>query len=78
MELTGATQEAMFLRQLMLQLHRDSGSAVTVHEDNHNFIALNNNIMTIGRSKNMDVGYHLCREKVESGDTEIKYCATKY
>jgi hypothetical protein len=25
----------------------------------------------------MDVRYHFCREKVESGDIEVKYCATE-
>jgi hypothetical protein len=24
-----------------------------------------------------DVRYHLCREKVESGDIEVQYCATE-
>jgi hypothetical protein len=41
-----------------------------MHEDNQSCIALSNNIMTTGRSKHMDVRYHLCREKVESGDIE--------
>jgi hypothetical protein len=25
----------------------------------------------------MDVRYHFCREKLESGDIEVKYCATE-
>jgi hypothetical protein len=33
--------------------------------------------MTTGRSKHMDVRYHFCREKVESGDIEVQYCATE-
>ena len=77
MALTSATQEAMFLRQLMHELHQDSGSAVTIHEDNQSCIALSKNSMTTGRSKHMDVRYHFCREKVESGDIEVKYCATE-
>jgi hypothetical protein len=80
MALTIATQEAMFLRQLMLELHQDSGTAITIHEDNEDnqsCIALNKNNMTTGRSKHMDVMYHFCREKVESGDIEVKYCATE-
>jgi hypothetical protein len=47
MAMTSATQEAMFLRQLMLQLHQYSGSAVTIHEDNESCIALSKNSMTI-------------------------------
>jgi hypothetical protein len=61
----------------MLELHHDSGSAVTIHADNQSCIALSKNIMTTGRSKHMDVRYHLYREKVESGDIEVKYCATE-
>jgi hypothetical protein len=59
MALTNATQEAMLLRQLMHELHQDSDSAVTIHEDNQSCIALSQNIMTTGRSKHMDVRYHL-------------------
>jgi hypothetical protein len=61
----------------MHELHHDSGSAVTIHEENRSCIALSKNSMTTGRSKHMDVRYHFCREKVESGDIEVKYCATK-
>jgi hypothetical protein len=25
----------------------------------------------------MDMGYHFCREKVESGNIEVQYCATE-
>jgi hypothetical protein len=63
MALTSATQEAMFLRQFMLELQQDSGSVVTIHEDNQSYIALRKSIMTTGRSKHMDVRCHFCREK---------------
>jgi hypothetical protein len=77
MALTSATQHAMFLRQLMLELHQDSGSAVTIHEDNQSCTALSKNNMTTCRSKHTDVRYHFCRDKEECGDIEVKYCATK-
>ena len=77
MALTAATQEAMFLKQLLHEIHQDSGSPVTIHEDNQSCIALSKNSMTTGRSKHMDVRYHFCREKVESGDIEVQYCATE-
>jgi hypothetical protein len=32
---------------------------------------------TTGRGKHRDVRYHFCREKVESGDIEVQYCATE-
>jgi hypothetical protein len=76
-ELTAATQEAMFLKQLLHEFHQDSGSPITIHEDNPSRIALSKNSMTTGRSKHMDVRYHLCREKVKSGDIEVQYSATE-
>jgi hypothetical protein len=77
MALTAATQEAVFFKQLLHEFHQDSGSAMTIHEDNQSCIAVSKNTMTTGRNKHMDVRYHFCREKVESGDMEVQYCATK-
>jgi hypothetical protein len=34
MALTAATQEAMFLKQLLHEFHKDSGSPITIHEGN--------------------------------------------
>jgi hypothetical protein len=77
MALTATTQEAMFLKQLLNENHQDSRSAITIHEENQICIALSKNSMTTGRSKHNDVRYHFCREKVESGEIEVQYCATK-
>jgi hypothetical protein len=77
MALTAATQEAMFLKQLLHQLHQDSGSPITIHEDHQSCIALRQNSIMTGRSKHMDVRYQFCREKVESGDIEVQYCSTE-
>jgi hypothetical protein len=73
MALIVATQEAVFFKQLLHEFHYDSGSAITIHEDNQSCIALSMNSMTIGRSKHMDVRYHFCWGKVESGDIEVQY-----
>ena len=76
MALTAATHEAMLLKQLHHELYKDSGSPITIHEDNQSCIALSKNRMTTGRSKHMDMRYHLRRQKVDSGDIEVKYYAT--
>jgi hypothetical protein len=68
MALIAATREAMFLKQVLHEFHQDSGSPITIHDDNQSCIAL---------SKHMDVTYHFCREKVESGDIDVQYCATE-
>jgi hypothetical protein len=62
---------------MLHEFHQDSGSTITIHEENESRIALTKNIMTIGRSKHMDVRYHLCREMLESGDIEVQYRATE-
>jgi hypothetical protein len=77
MALTTATQEGIFLKQLLHEFHQDSGSSITIHEDNQSCVALSKNSMTTGRRKHIDVRYNFCREKVESGDTEVQYCATE-
>ena len=77
MALTAAAQEALFLKQLLEELHHNSESAITLFEDNQSCIALSKNSMTTGRSKHMDVRYHFCRERVESGDIAVAYCATE-
>jgi hypothetical protein len=77
MALTAATQEAMILKQMLHEFHQDSGSPITIHEDNQSCIALSKNSMVTGRSKHMDMRYHFCREKMESGDIEVQHCATE-
>jgi hypothetical protein len=77
MTLSAATQEAMFLKPMLHEFHQDSGFAITIQEDYKNCIALSKNSMTTGRSKRIDLRYHFCREKVESGYIEVQYCATE-
>jgi hypothetical protein len=77
MALIAATLEVMFLKQMLLEFHQDSGSAIAIHEDNQRCIALSKNSMTSGRGKDMDVRYHFYLEKVDSGDIEVQYCATE-
>jgi hypothetical protein len=72
MALIAATQEAMCLKQLLHEFHQGSRSAITIHEDNQSCIALSKNSMTTGRSKHTVVRYYFCREKVESGGTEVQ------
>jgi hypothetical protein len=45
----------MLLKQLLHEIHQDSGLDITIHEDNQSCIALSKNSMTTGRSKHMDV-----------------------
>lgn len=78
MALAVAVQEALFLRQLVEEVAPAGvqAGAMTIKEDNQACIALVNNTMTTGRTKHIDVRYHFCRERVESGDIKVEYCST--
>ncbi len=46
-------------------------------EGNQACIALSRNSIVNNRSKHIDITYHFNREKVESGEVDLKYCPTK-
>ena len=77
MALAATTQEAMFLRQLMMDMQQHQHAGTVIYEDNQSCIALTKNTMTTGRSKHIDIKYHFCRERQESGDIDVQYCSTE-
>jgi len=56
-----ATKEALWLRKLLSALGVDGG-AVAMGEDNQSCLALVNNPETTGRTKHVDVAYHMVRD----------------
>ena len=74
MALSAATPQALFLRQLLKEMGMNQ-ECVTLHEDNQSCIALCKKNIARGRSKHIDIKYHFCREKVESGQIRVEYCA---
>ena len=76
--LSGAVQEAIWLRQLTLEL--SSGDvpkgATVIHEDNQSAISLAKNPQFHGRAKHIDIRHHFVREKVNDGTIELNYCRT--
>jgi hypothetical protein len=77
MALTAAIQEAMFLRQLLYSMGVKQSEPTMIIEGNQACIALSKNIIVNIRSKHIDITYHFNREKVESGEVDLKYCPTK-
>jgi hypothetical protein len=67
----------MFLRQLMMDMQQHQHAGTVIYEDNQSCIALTKNTMTTGRSKHIDIKYHFCRERQESGDIDVQYCSTE-
>jgi hypothetical protein len=76
MALSSATQEAIWLRQLLKDLHNPQQAATVIHEDNQACIAAVKNPTNHSRMKHIDIRYHFTREKVEAKEVVLEYCET--
>ena len=75
MALTAATQEALFLRMLMKDLHHEEDH-VLIHGDNQGSLDLARNPVNHQRSKHIDIKYHFIREKCASGEIKLQHVPT--
>lgn len=71
-----ASQEAVWLRQLLYEFNQKSVKATVIHEDNQAAICMAKNGQHHGRAKHIDIRCHFIREKVQDGIIELKYCST--
>ncbi|CAB4035878.1 Hypothetical predicted protein [Paramuricea clavata] len=62
--LAGATQEAVWIRQLLTDLKSKPTDAIMILEDNQATICLAKNAQFHGRAKHIDIKYHFIREQV--------------
>lgn len=60
-----ATQEAVWLKQLLSELRIEQSKPTVVYEDNQS-----------ARTKHIDMRHHFVREKVNDGTIEVKYCCS--
>ena len=67
-----ATKEALWLRKLLSALGVDGG-AVAMGEDNQSCLALVNNPEATGRTKHVDVAYHMVRDYQARGDVAFYF-----
>jgi hypothetical protein len=67
-----ATQEAVWLRQLMKDLQMDCTTATTIYEDNQGAIAMSRNPVLHKRTKHIDIKYHFVQGKTQDGTIELK------
>ena len=72
-----AVREVVYLRQLLAELGFPQESATVLHEDNQPCIHLANNPATSSRTKHIDIRYHIVRERVSSGEVELRYIPTR-
>lgn len=78
MSLATATQEAMWLRYLEFELHRDVGTSPTIiYCDNQSAIKFAGTESYCARSKHIDIRYHFLREKVAKKEIEVIYVGTQ-
>lgn len=71
-----ATQEILWLRQLLKDFGYEQSSATVLNCDNQGALALSKNPLYHDRSKHFDVTYHWVREKVEDNSINPVYIPT--
>ena len=76
MALYSATQEAIWLRRLFVELKIMKDKPIKIHQDNQGCIALSKNHMCQQRTKHIDIKYHFVREKVQNKEIELEYLPT--
>jgi len=70
-----ATKEALWIRKLLSALGVD-GRAVPMGEDNQACLALVNNPEATGRTKHVDVAYHMVRDYVARCDVTFYFLSS--
>jgi hypothetical protein len=76
MAASAATQEVLYLRQLLIDLKHPQMEATTLLVDNQGAIALAKNPVLHQRTKHIDIRYHFIREKLKRGDVLLAYVPT--
>ena len=73
--LASATQEALWIRQLMTELKGQPPETGTlIFEDNQSAIAMTKNPQYHGRSKHVSIKFHFIRDQVSKGSVQVIYC----
>ncbi len=74
--LSAAAQEALWMRQLLVNLNVHVDQPVTTYEDNQSTICMSKNPQFHGRSKHIDTKHHFVRDQVEKKTITVRYCPT--
>ena len=72
--LSGACQEAVWLRRLLADIGLEWKGPSTICEDNQGAIELAKNPRFHNRTKHIDVSFHYIREHVNIKTVSVKYC----
>ena len=74
--LGSATQEAIWLNQLLTHLRIDTKGSIEILEDNQSAIAMAKNSTGRRRTKHIDIKHHFIKEAVQAGTISVSYCPT--
>ena len=75
--LSVATQEAVWLRRLLVDLKGNSVCPTVMMEDNQGTIAMARNPVSHARTKHIDIRYHYVRETVQKKVISLNYCPSE-
>lgn len=75
--LATATQESMYLTQLLSGMDNSDYTCTKMFGDNQGAIALSKNPVNRQRSKHIDVRYHFIRDVISKGKMDIVYCPSE-
>ena len=76
--LSSATQEAVWLRKLLISdLQVTSPEPTMLMEDNQGAISIAKNPVAHSRTKHISIRYHYIREAVQEGIVNLCYCPTE-
>ena len=75
--LSYATQEVVWLRQLLSNIGFKQTEPTKLYEDNQGAIGLSKNPKLNSRTKHIDIKFHYVREAVETNIVNVQYCPTE-
>nr|GEV64719.1 retrovirus-related Pol polyprotein from transposon TNT 1-94 [Tanacetum cinerariifolium] len=74
---TSAACQAVWLRRLLNDLHKEQQGSIIIFCDNTATIAMTKNPPFYNRTKHIDIRYHFIRTLTAKGEIMLKYCGTK-
>jgi len=72
-----ATQDVVWIRNLLKELREKDQRATTIFEDNQASIKISENPVHHPRTKHISTKYHFTREMIKNGQVQLQFCPTE-
>ena len=72
-----ATNQAIWIRKVLLELNFNPSSSTVIHCDSKSAIAISENLVYFGRTKHILVKFHAIRERVKNGEVRLVHCKSE-